>query len=83
MFLVFSILMASAASAVTVVVTASAAVAAASTVMSVASAATACVYVLSVEAFSEFLLCSLAYCKDLACEVEGLACHLVVEVHLY
>ena len=47
------------------------------------SAATASVHELAVKTFCEFLLCRLADCEDLACEVEGLACHLVVDVDLY
>ena len=63
-------------------VMASAAVAAVAST-SVASAATARVYELAVETFCEFLFSSLADCEDLASEVEGLACHLVVDVDLH
>ena len=60
------------------------AVSAASTVMAMASAAaSASVYILAVKSFSEFLLGSFAYAYNLSLEVEGLACHLVVEVHLH
>ena len=56
---------------------------AASTVMSVASAATsACVDILTMKSLCEFLLCGLSDCEHFSLEMESLACHLVVEVHL-
>lgn len=36
----------------------------------------------SVKSFSKFLLCRFAYGKHLSCEMECLAGHLMVEVHL-
>ena len=78
--------MATAASSIVVVIIASAvsvttvASAAASTV-SVATAAS--VYIFTMESLCKFLLSCLANCEDLACEAEGLAGHLVVEVHLH
>lgn len=35
------------------------------------------------KAFCEFFFCCLAYGNDLACEMQGLSGHPVVEVHLY
>ena len=40
-------------------------------------------HVFAMETFGKFLFSSLAYSKNLSCEMEGLACYLVVEVHLY
>ena len=40
-------------------------------------------HVFAMETFGKFLFCSLAYGENLSCEMEGLSCHLVVEVHLY
>ena len=77
------------ATAVVIMLFAVASAAVSTAVTSVASAAmtsaaaTASVYELAVEALCELLLSSLAYCEDLACEVERLACHLVVDVDLY
>ena len=65
----------------TAVVTASSFTSAAVAIVSVASAASAAVDEFSVETFGEFLLGSLTDREDLACEVEGLAGHLVVEVN--
>ena len=77
-----------AASAVTVILSAVAVTVAASAVSTamasaaasatVASAAAISVDILSVKALCEFLLSRFADCEDLSCEVEGLACHLVV-----
>lgn len=51
---------------------------------SVASSSTSArMYELSVETFCKLFFSSLAYGKDLTCEMESLACHLMVEVHLY
>jgi hypothetical protein len=41
------------------------------------------VYIFSVESLSKFLFCSLAYGNHFTGEVESLACHSVVEVHLH
>jgi hypothetical protein len=64
-------------------VASAAAVSTATAVVAMASAATACVHILTVKSLCEFLFCSFADCKYLTLEVEGLTCHLVVEVHLY
>ena len=51
---------------------------------SVASSSTSArMYELSVETFCKLFFSSLAYGKYLTCEMESLACHLMVEVHLY
>ena len=71
------------ATAVVIMLFAVASAAVSATVTSVASAATASVYEFAVETFCEFLFSCFADCEDLACEVEGLACHLVVDVDLY
>ena len=65
-----------------VVFAASASAVTASAFVSVASATSAAVYELAVETFGQLLFCSFTYSEDFACEMEGLACHLVVEVHL-
>lgn len=39
--------------------------------------------VLAVETFCKLLLSSFAYRYDLTCEMEGLACHSMIEVHLH
>jgi hypothetical protein len=74
-----------AAATAVAVAAASVVASAAIAIMTVASAAAtaACVYILSVKSLCEFLLGSLSYCKHLTLEVKGLACHLVVEVHLH
>ena len=69
------------ASAVVSFLVASAAIASMASVTS--AAASARVYELAVETFCKLLFGSLAYSKDLTCEMESLACHLMVEVHLY
>lgn len=46
-----------------------------------ASASAGALLELSVQAFGQFLLGGVADCEDLACEVEGLAGHGMVEVH--
>jgi hypothetical protein len=60
-----------------------AAITAALATMASTAASSACVYILSVETLSEFFLGSLANRHYLALEMESLACHLMVEVHLY
>ena len=72
------------ASATAVAISASAAVrVAASATMASAAASAAGVYILSVKAFCELLLGSFSYCEHLSLEMECLARHLMVEVHLH
>ena len=55
-----------------------------SVMMVSATAATAvAVYEFTVQTFLELLLSSLAHCKDFSGEIQCLACHRGVEVHLY
>ena len=55
-----------------------------SVMMVSATAATAvAVYEFAVQTFLEFLLSGLAHCKDFSGEIQSLACHRGVEVHLY
>jgi hypothetical protein len=51
-------------------------------ISTMASAAAAAVNELAVKSFSKFLLCRFTYCKNLTCEMKGLAGHLVIEIHL-
>ena len=71
------------ASALALAFRAVAAFAVSASAMAATSAASAAVYIFSMKAFCQFLLCSLAYRNHFSCEMEGLACHSVVEVHLY
>ena len=80
----FLFLVAAASAAFTVVVSALTSFAASAVAaVTVASAASATMYIFAVKALCKFLLGRFAYCKYLTLEMEGLAGHLVVEVHLY
>ena len=75
------VVVSAAALAVTAMATAFAVASAAASTVSVASAAS--VYIFTMESLCKFLLSCLANCEDLACEAEGLAGHLMIEVHLH
>jgi hypothetical protein len=71
-----------AATAISAVTAASSFASAAVSAVAVASATSARLYKLSVKAFCKFLLGSFTYAEHFSLEMECLACHLMVEVHL-
>ena len=52
-------------------------------IVAAAAAALMPLYELAMQTFSELFLCGVTYCEDFAAEIEHLACHRMVEVHLH